>query len=168
MIFVALGSNLAGKFKSPRHVCEAAVTALESRGVTILQLSSWYESEPVPKSDQPWFVNGVVEIATDLTPTDLLATLLDVEEEFGRIRQNRNEARIIDLDLLAYGDEILKDEQIILPHPRLHERLFVLQPLAQICPDWQHPVLKRSAEQLLQSIPTEFMIKKLDKQPVSV
>ncbi len=136
--------------------------------------SPWYESAPVPVSDQPWFVNGVVCYQTALEPTALLDQLHRLEESFGRIRSQRNEARILDLDLLAYGDlvlsclqeqagddmagkadmEDLDMEGLMVPHPRMHQRAFVLLPLRDIAPDWVHPAMGQSIKDLIELLPS--------------
>ena len=161
MILIGIGSNLSGgRFASPQDVCNAALEELERQGCTIRRRSRWYESAPVPASDQPWFVNGVVEIATTLTPAQLLARLHAIEQAFGRIRRERNEARVIDLDLLAYGD-VVSETPPVLPHPRLHERAFVLHPLAEIAPHWRHPVTGRSVSELLAALPRDQIARPL-------
>jgi len=147
VILIALGANLPSpRYGTPRQTCEAALAALAAAGVRVLRCSRWYQSDPVPPSDQPPFVNGVAQVATDLTPADLLAVLHRIETEFGRTRRQRNEARVIDLDLLAYGTRISTGgEAPELPHPRLADRAFVLLPLAELAPDWRHPVDGRTA-----------------------
>ena len=108
----------------------------------------------MPASDQPWFVNGVAEVATRLDPAALLVLLHAVEREFGRTRGVANAARVLDLDLLAYGATVAdgRNGGPILPHPRLHERAFVLVPLVDLAPDWRHPVLGKTATELLRDL----------------
>lgn len=161
MILIGIGSNLSGgRFASPQDVCNSALEELERQGCTIRRRSRWYESAPVPASDQPWFVNGVVEITTTLTPAELLARLHAIEQAFGRIRRERNEARVLDLDLLAY-DDIVSDTPPVLPHPRLHERSFVLLPLAEIAPHWRHPVTGRTVSELVAALPRDQIARPL-------
>ena len=136
--------------------------ALERAGLRIVGRSRWYESAPVPMSDQPWYVNGVVEIDTDLDPASLLALLHEIEAAFGRTRSVRNEARPLDLDLLAYGDRVLTEEpRPLIPHPRLHERAFVLLPLAELAPDWRHPALGEGIQALIGRLPRDQITRKL-------
>ena len=117
---------------------------------------------PVPMSDQPWYVNGVAEIETNLGPAALLALLHETEASFGRMRRVRNEARPLDLDLLAYGDRVLTEEpRPLIPHPRLHERAFVLLPLAEIAPDWRHPGLGESLQALIERLPQDQITRPL-------
>lgn len=156
MILIGLGANLTHpRHGSPRQTCEAALTALGKGGVKILRRSRWYESAPVPESDQPWFVNGVAELLTDLDAAALLERLHGVEAEFGRVRRSVNEARLLDLDLLAYGRQVSAPGAVpVLPHPRLGERAFVVLPLAEMAPDWRHPESGLSAIKLAQRLPS--------------
>lgn len=155
MIVIGIGANLPNRrFGTPRETCEAALAALREAGVKILRRSRWYRSAPVPPSDQPWFVNGVAVLETSLDPAALLDLLHRIETDFGRVRRVRNEARVIDLDLLIYHDRASgPGEAPVLPHPRLAERAFVVQPLAEIAPDWRHPADGRSADEMLAALP---------------
>ena len=150
MILVALGANLDHpRYGPPRETLEAALEALQQSGVTILARSRWYRSAPVPPSDQPWFVNAVASVETSLSPADLLAKLHEIEASFGRSRRRPNEARVLDLDLLAYHERVSAPGQSpVLPHPRLAERAFVVLPLADVAPDWRHPQSGLSAAEL--------------------
>ena len=141
MILVGLGANLEHpRYGPPRKTLETALKALEQSGIVVLARSRWYQSAPVPPSDQPWFVNAVASVATDLTPAELLTKLHEIEARFGRSRQRRNEARVLDLDLLAYHDLVSAPGACpVLPHPRLAERAFVVLPLRELAPDWRHP-----------------------------
>ncbi|PPR35632.1 MAG: 2-amino-4-hydroxy-6-hydroxymethyldihydropteridine pyrophosphokinase [Alphaproteobacteria bacterium MarineAlpha6_Bin4] len=153
MIYIGIGSNLSGnKNQKPIENCKEAIFALKKQ-VTVCKISSWYKSEPVPVSNQPWFINGVVEINTDKTPIELLEYLLKIEEVFGRLRQKKNEARIIDLDIIDYKKKVIyKENKLITPHPRMHERPFVLLPLKEISPKWKHPIKKVSLDKLLNKL----------------
>jgi 2-amino-4-hydroxy-6-hydroxymethyldihydropteridine diphosphokinase len=157
MILIGLGANLASpEFGAPPRSLQAALALIAEHGVRILARSRWYRSAPVPPSDQPWFVNGVVAVETALEPAALLEALHGVEARFGRVRREKNAARVLDLDLLAYDDRVSAEgETPILPHPRLHERAFVLRPLAEIAPGWRHPRLERSVEALIADLPPE-------------
>jgi len=154
MILVGIGSNLAApRFGSPQDTAYAAVARLPAIGVAVVRRSRWYLSEPVPPSDQPWYVNAVALIETRLGPAALLAALLALEARLGRRRGMPNAARTLDLDLLDYDGRRSATKRLNLPHPRLHERRFVLAPLAEIAPQWRHPLLAMSASELLGRLP---------------
>lgn len=155
-IFIGAGANLAHPtYGSPRETLEAAFRELGQRGVQVLRVSPWYRTAPVPASDQPWYQNAVIEVGTDLGPDKLLATLHEVEEAFGRVRSVANAARMIDLDLLDFRGEIAPESpgRATLPHPRLAERAFVLRPLADLAPEWRHPVTGQPIQALLAALP---------------
>lgn len=123
--------------------------------------SAWYRSAPVPRSDQPWFVNAVVVVESGFDAANLLELMQAVETRFGRVRTLRNAARVVDLDLLDHQGMQIDTELLILPHPRLHQRRFVLEPLAEIAPDWRHPVLGMTAPQLLARIADEQPVERM-------
>ena len=163
MILIGIGSNLAAPpARSPRETAEAALPALAAPHLHPFACSSWYESAPVPVSDQPWFVNAVALIATDLEPELLLDRMLAVEARFGRQRGERNAARTLDLDLLDYDGLIMDTPKLVLPHPRLHERRFVLEPLREVAPNWRHPALGLTAGELLARLPSGQSVRRLD------
>lgn len=150
MIFIALGANLPlANGQSPEMTLEAAKAALEARGVKIIKSSRTWLTAPVPVSDQPWYRNAVIEVETHLPALDLLSALHEIEMEFGRIRSVQNAARILDLDLLAYHDQAIVTAHVAIPHPRMHERGFVLHPLYEISPQWIHPILKKSVVEMM-------------------
>ena len=155
MILVAIGSNLPHPVHgAPIRVCEAAVKAISISECRILSVSQWFSSAPVPVSDQPDFVNGVVSVETDLSPARLLGKLHGIEADFGRQRGVPNAARTLDLDLIAFGDLVMNDGKApILPHPRLSGRAFVLFPLLDVAPDWIHPVSGVSVSELAAALP---------------
>ncbi len=152
MILIGLGANLPSRFGSAAETLEAALAALGTEGIAVQDRSRWYRTAPVPISDQPWYVNGVARLATDLPAPALLDRLHRLEARFGRVRSVVNAARPIDLDLLDVDGRI-EAGWPILPHPRLHERLFVLRPLADLAPGWRHPVSGLTVEALLAALP---------------
>jgi 2-amino-4-hydroxy-6-hydroxymethyldihydropteridine diphosphokinase len=152
VIVVALGANLPSPAGSPAHTLDAALSVLEQRGLLVSARSSWYETppDPPPKPDcaQPNYVNGVITVETQYEPAQLLEILLEIEREFGRARTGeKNAARSLDLDLIAYGD-LIQDGPPILPHPRMAVRPFVLVPLCDIAADWVHPIERVTASDL--------------------
>jgi dihydropteroate synthase/2-amino-4-hydroxy-6-hydroxymethyldihydropteridine diphosphokinase len=149
MILIALGANLPSAEGAPRETLRRALASLAARGLPIVARSRLFLTEPVPRSSQPWYVNQVVAVRTDRAPEEILGTLLAVERQFGRERGERNAARALDLDLIAYRDLRLDTPELVLPHPRMQERAFVLAPLADIAPEWRHPVLGETAAALL-------------------
>jgi 2-amino-4-hydroxy-6-hydroxymethyldihydropteridine diphosphokinase len=150
VILIGIGSNLAAApAETPLQTATAALAALPAAGVDIVRCSGWYLSEPIPTSDQPWFVNAVAVVASALPPLALLDRLLSVEVDFGRRRAVPNAERTLDLDLLDYESRLYDNATLILPHPRLHQRRFVLEPLSEIAPYWRHPRLGLSGVQLL-------------------
>jgi len=162
VILIGIGGNLeSAQFGPPRDTLTAALAALKEKRIRILARSGWYRTEPVPRSDQPWFVNAVVSLATELGAKDLLNALQATERQFGRVRGEPNAPRILDLDILDYQGEVMDTTSLVLPHPRLHERRFVLIPIAEIAPDWRHPILELTAVQLLAQLSSEQRIQRL-------
>jgi 2-amino-4-hydroxy-6-hydroxymethyldihydropteridine diphosphokinase len=153
-VLIGLGANLPSRLGPPRTTLEAAMKMLGHRGARVRRLSRWYETAPVPASDQPWFQNAVAEIETDLGPEALLALLHEVEASLGRVRGVVNGPRAVDLDLLAYGG-LCRSEAPVLPHPRLQDRAFVLLPLAEVAPAWHHPLLDLPVEELIRVLPPD-------------
>lgn len=151
---IAIGGNLVPEgYESLPDVMAEAIATLADEPLEIVSVSRWFETAPVPVSDQPWFLNAVISVSTALAPKDLLRRLHDIEAHFGRIRQVRNEARILDLDLIDYDGQIIEDDEITLPHPRMHQRAFVLYPIADLDPQWRHPVLAKKVHDLIAEMP---------------
>lgn len=145
---VALGSNLAGRYGSSEALLEAALARFPAVGLKILRRSSWWRSAAWPDPMAPEYRNGVALVDTSAGPGEVLAALLTIEASLGRERGARNAPRTLDLDLIAYGRTVLDTPDLTLPHPRAHERLFVMGPLAEIAPGWVHPMLGRTAAEL--------------------
>jgi 2-amino-4-hydroxy-6-hydroxymethyldihydropteridine diphosphokinase len=146
-VIVALGCNLAGAYTSREALLEAALEAFPSEGLTVVARSSWWTSAAWPDPAGPSYLNGVAVVETSLDPHETLAALHRVEARFGRARGERNAPRTLDLDLIAHGRSVISDG-LFVPHPRAHERLFVMGPLAEIAPDWRHPVSGEVAARL--------------------
>jgi 2-amino-4-hydroxy-6-hydroxymethyldihydropteridine diphosphokinase len=161
MIVIGIGSNLKSDIYSSRlEACQQSVKLIQEHNIHIICQSSWYETAPVPPSPQSNFINGVISVKTEFNSFDLLRLLLTIETKMGRTRGVENAARIIDLDLIGYNDEIVETKNLVLPHPRFHERAFVVEPLNEIAPDWRHPILGLTIKKLLTTL-SDQKIKRL-------
>ena len=159
--FISLGSNLKRDNElSLKENFEIFLQTFPENSIFVKKISNWYESEPVPLSNQPWFINAVVKVSTNTSPEELLYKLHKIENFFGRERSILNASRTIDLDLIDFQG-LIKNDSLILPHPRMHLRLFVLLPLQDIEPNWVHPVLKQSIKELLNNYTSDQKIIKL-------
>ena len=155
-IIIGVGGNINSEDGiHPVEICNKAINSFHHYSIEVKKQSKWYNSEPIPKSDQPNFFNCVVIASTKLNEYDVLKFLHKIEAEFGRRRNKVNAPRSIDLDLIDYSNKVSKNNKLIIPHPRAHLRKFVMGPLAEINPNWIHPILKVNVLDIL---------KKLDKQ----
>ncbi len=149
LIYIGVGSNLGDR---SGHIRKARTLLGLTGAVKLLRESPFYETEPVGGPPQGKFLNAVWEAETALPADDLMALLLSVEAQLGRIRTGKNNPRTIDLDLLFYGDEIIQAGHLTVPHPRLHERIFVLKPLADLNPGLRHPAVGQTVSELLERL----------------
>jgi len=151
--YLSTGSNLGDKLEN----CRSGLAALDqTEGIHIDAVSAFYMTEPMEYSDQPWFVNAAVRIRTTLNPLDLLTTLKALERKSGRKDSGiRFGPRTLDFDIIFYNDIVLETPSLIVPHPRLHEREFVLRPICDLAPELMHPVLKKTAAELLAALETD-------------
>jgi 2-amino-4-hydroxy-6-hydroxymethyldihydropteridine diphosphokinase len=151
LVYLSLGSNLGDREKYLRE----AVSRLGELGV-IRQVSAFYETQPVEvRGEQPWFLNCALAMETELTPLVFLSQVLAVEQSMGRIRREPKGPRTIDIDIVFFANDVLDTPELTVPHPAMHQRRFVLEPLAEIAPALVHPVLQRSVRDLLDSLPTD-------------
>ncbi len=144
-VVIALGSNLAGSYGDCEALLDAALERFSAYGLTVTARSGWWRSAAWPDPTGPAYANGVVLVETALAPRETLDALHAIEARFGRARAGVNAARTLDLDLIAYRRLIVEEPGLHLPHPRAHERLFVMGPLAEIAPGWAHPVSGETA-----------------------
>jgi len=150
--FIGIGSNLGDRRKN----CAEAVERLKKiQGCEFIGCSRWYLTSPVGMEDQNWFVNGVACLDAGIPSRELLGRLLSIEAGMGRVRTEKWGPRVIDLDLLLYGTDILNESDLEIPHPHMHERRFVLAPLVEVDPDVIHPVLAKTASQMLRELKGE-------------
>ena len=152
-VYLSLGSNLGDR---DSHLAQA-MERLEAAGIHIVRRSSIYETEPQDRRDQPWFLNLVLEVETDLPPMDLLAQIQKIEKELGRERNVPRGPRTIDIDVLFYGSLVISTPQLEIPHPRLALRRFVLEPLAELSPNLVHPVIRKTVFALLPNTASQLV-----------
>jgi 2-amino-4-hydroxy-6-hydroxymethyldihydropteridine diphosphokinase len=164
-VFIGFGSNVGDRL----DFCDRAVTLLSLLPHSkVMGVSLLYESEPVNDHARPgsgWFLNGVVQLETDITPKSLLAILQEIERSLGRDEENRSGPRTIDLDILFYGQRVINEPNLIVPHPRMHHRRFVLMPLSELDPLFVHPLLQRTVSQLLAEAGHQPEVRLLFPQP---
>jgi 2-amino-4-hydroxy-6-hydroxymethyldihydropteridine diphosphokinase len=148
LAYLSLGSNVGDRVAHLRD----AIARLESIG-RVVSVSSFYATEPVEVTDQPWFLNGAVGLETALTAEQLMARLLQIEQEMGRRRIQKKGPRTIDIDILLFDDLILDSPDVTIPHPAMQKRRFVLEPLAEIAAEARHPGIKKTIRELLEELP---------------
>lgn len=157
-VYLSLGSNTGDRAAN----LQAAIGKLSHVG-NVLSVSSFYETEPVEFTSQPWFLNCAVSLETDKSPSQLLQGVLTIEQAMGRSRTQDKGPRNIDIDILLYGDVAVEEKGLRIPHPGLAARRFVLEPLTEIAPDARHPVLKKTARELLEVLPPGQIVRRLPR-----
>jgi 2-amino-4-hydroxy-6-hydroxymethyldihydropteridine diphosphokinase len=155
VVYLSLGSNLGDREANLRN----AIERLSGVGNPVA-ISSFYETEPIDVVSQPWFLNCAVKLDTEKMPRQLITAILSLEQEMGRQRKQGKAPRTIDIDILLFGSSIIQIPSLTIPHPRMHERRFVLEPLAEIAPDTRHPVFKRTIRELREALPAGQTVKK--------
>ena len=155
--YLSLGSNIGDRAHNITHALEQ----LASHGVRVVKQSSLYETEPVELREQDWFLNCVAEVETNLRPQELMQVLLKIERSMGRERTVPKGPRVMDLDILLFGSELVHESHLEIPHPRMADRRFVLVPLAEISPDAMHPIRKKTIQQLLVDTPDRSEVRRV-------
>lgn len=153
--YLSLGSNVGDRAKNLRD----AIAALRNVGIDVTRISSMYETEPVDYLDQPWFVNMAVEAQTELAPSALLEILRGIETQMGSKKLITKGPRLIDMDILLYGNEVIDTPELQVPHPRMHLRRFVLEPLAEIAPNVRHSISGLSVSEMLTRTPDKSAVR---------
>jgi 2-amino-4-hydroxy-6-hydroxymethyldihydropteridine diphosphokinase len=159
LAYLSLGSNIGNR---EAHLLEAQARLRATGRVTAV--SSFYETEPVEFTEQPWFLNCAVALETELTPQELMTAILDIEESMGRQRVQKKGPRMIDIDILLFGNAVLDSADVTIPHPAMHKRRFVLEPLAEIAPEARHPVFDKTIRELRDALPSGAIVRKLKRQ----
>jgi 2-amino-4-hydroxy-6-hydroxymethyldihydropteridine diphosphokinase len=157
LVYLSLGSNVGDREAQLRE----AEKRLSKVG-RVVAISSFYETEPVEFTEQPWFLNCAVKLETNLAAKELMAAILGIEEEMGRRRVQDKGPRSIDIDILLFADAIVESSEVTIPHPAMHRRRFVLEPLAEIAPEALHPLLKKTIRELLDRLPHGQSVRKLE------
>jgi 2-amino-4-hydroxy-6-hydroxymethyldihydropteridine diphosphokinase len=160
LAYFSLGSNVGDRESHLRN----AIARLEACG-TIVAISSFYETEPVEFRNQAWFLNCAIAIETEQTPSQLMASALNIEHEIGRHRTQQKGPRTIDIDILLLGETVLNSPGLTIPHPGMHRRRFVLEPLAEIAPEARHPVLQKTIRELRDTLPPGQEVRKVKDAP---
>jgi 2-amino-4-hydroxy-6-hydroxymethyldihydropteridine diphosphokinase len=158
--YIGIGSNLGNSLKSCQHAVEILSRA---KGIELTTISSFYKTEPVGIENQDYFINAVIEVKTELSPRTLLQTLQNIENDMGRLREVKGGPRIIDLDLLFYGQNVISERDLIIPHPEIHRRRFVLEPLCEIASYFIHPSFGISIRGLKDRLSDNKIVEKIEE-----
>jgi 2-amino-4-hydroxy-6-hydroxymethyldihydropteridine diphosphokinase len=157
IVYLSLGSNLGQRQKQ-------LIAAIENLGCVgrVVKISSFYETQPVEVTDQPWFLNCAIAVETSHSPEQVLKEILSIEREMGRERTFKKGPRNIDIDILLFGDRIMDSPQLAVPHPAMHQRRFVLEPLDEIAPEAWHPILKKTVRELLSELSDHQVVRRVE------
>jgi 2-amino-4-hydroxy-6-hydroxymethyldihydropteridine diphosphokinase len=162
LAYLSLGSNVGDRAQQLRDA-QSRLSA-EAR---VVATSSLYETEPVEFTEQPWFLNCAVALETEKDPQELMATILGIEQEMGRRRMQKKGPRSIDIDILLFGDAVIDSPELTLPHPAMHQRRFVLEPLAEIAPEIQHPLWRKTIRELLAALPDGQSVRRVPRSQLA-
>jgi len=156
IVYLSLGSNMGDRAANLRQ----AIDGLRSLG-EVVAVSSFYETEPVEVTAQPWFLNCAVSLDTEKMPKQLMRQVLELEQSMGRRRLQKKGPRLIDIDILLFANSVIDTKELVVPHPAMHERRFVLEPLAEIAPDVRYPGLKKTVRELRDALGPGQMVRKV-------
>ena len=159
LVYLSLGSNVGNREANLRQ----AISRLGTIG-RVQKVSSFYETEPVEFVAQPWFLNCALAFETEKMPKQLLSSILQIEQEMGRRREQKKGPRTIDIDILLFGSSVIDTKDLTIPHPAMHERRFVLEALAEIAPEQRHPIFKRTVRELREALPAGPSVRKINSQ----
>ena len=159
LVYLSLGSNVGNREANLRQ----AISRLGTIG-RVQKVSSFYETEPVEFVAQPWFLNCALALETEKMPKQLLSSILQIEQEMGRRREQKKGPRTIDIDILLFGSSVIDTKDLTIPHPAMHERRFVLEALAEIAPEQRHPIFKRTVRELREALPAGQSVRKINSQ----
>ena len=159
LVYLSLGSNVGNREANLRQ----AISRLGTIG-RVQKVSSFYETEPVEFVAQPWFLNCALALETEKMPKQLLSSILQIEQEMGRRREQKKGPRTIDIDILLFGSPVIDTKDLTIPHPAMHERRFVLEALAEIAPEQRHPIFKRTVRELREALPAGPSVRKINSQ----
>jgi len=159
LVYLSLGSNVGDREANLRE----AISRLGAIG-RVQKVSSFYVTEPVEFVAQPWFLNCAVALETEKMPKQFLSAILQIEQEMGRRREQKKGPRTIDIDILLFGSSVIDTKDLTIPHPAMHERRFVLEPLAEIAPEQRHPIFKRTARELREALPAGQSVRRIRSQ----
>ena len=159
IVYLSLGSNLGARAANLND----AISRIAKIG-DVMSVSSFYETEPVEFTAQPWFLNCAVKLDTEKMPKQLLAAVLDLEQQMGRRRTQQKGPRTVDIDILLFGNSIIEAKNLVVPHPALHQRRFVLEPMVEIAPEARHPVFKRTMRELRDALPAGQTVRRREMQ----
>jgi 2-amino-4-hydroxy-6-hydroxymethyldihydropteridine diphosphokinase len=162
-VYLSLGSNLDDRAAN----LNIAITGLAALG-RVEAVSSLYETEPVGFAAQPWFLNCAVKLSTEKMPKQLLSRVLDLERQMGRRRLEKKGPRIIDIDILLFGNSLIDTKELVVPHPAMHQRRFVLEPLIEIAPEVRHPVFKRTIRELRDALPPGQPVRRVENSSLRI
>jgi 2-amino-4-hydroxy-6-hydroxymethyldihydropteridine diphosphokinase len=156
-VFLLLGSNLGNR----QAYLQQAIARIEQEIAPVTHRSSVYETQSWGKTDEPDYLNRVIQLQTDIPAREILHKILNIEKAMGRKREVKWGSRIIDIDILFYGSQIISEDKLVVPHPELHKRMFTLAPLVEIAPELVHPVFKKNIRQLKSELKSNLHVKKL-------